>query len=135
VQCAKGHQGTLHGGIDGDETYVAAALRELREETGILAAPSDIGPPSWRRRATFRHAGVRRVQDEVVVLVRLTVPSPAVEATEQMPDEKETYLGFHWWPVAEIETSSERFYPGRLPLLLRRFLHGEEIEEPFEHFS
>jgi 8-oxo-dGTP pyrophosphatase MutT (NUDIX family) len=123
------------GGIDAGETYVAAALRELREETGILANPADVGPPSWRRRATFRHAGVRRLQSEIVVLVRLTVPGPAVDETEQLTDEKETYFGFRWWRIAELEMSTERFYPSRLPALLRRFLDGERIDEPFDYFS
>ena len=29
----------------------------------------------------------------------------------------------------------DRFYPGRLPLLLPRFLAGDEIDEPFEIWS
>jgi hypothetical protein len=29
----------------------------------------------------------------------------------------------------------ERFYPGRLPELLPRFLKGEWLAEPFEYFS
>jgi hypothetical protein len=62
-------------------------------------------------------------------------PRPVVDKSGQLDDEKATYLGFKWWPVADIEMSNERFYPGRLPLLLRRFLNGEYIDEPFEFFS
>jgi 8-oxo-dGTP pyrophosphatase MutT (NUDIX family) len=44
------------GGIDPGETYLDAAIRELREETGIVAERSQVGPPTtWRRRASFRH--------------------------------------------------------------------------------
>jgi 8-oxo-dGTP pyrophosphatase MutT (NUDIX family) len=123
------------GGIDAGESYVDAALRELAEETGIRVGPGDIGPPTWRRRATFRHAGFRRLQDEVVVLVRLAGSAPDVDDTDQLANEKENYLGYRWWPVAEVEASAERFYPGRLPALIRRFLDGDQIEEPFEFFS
>jgi 8-oxo-dGTP pyrophosphatase MutT (NUDIX family) len=123
------------GGIEPGETYLEAAVRELREETGILAHPADIGLPTWRRRATFLHAGGRRLQNEVVVPVRVPRPRPMVDETGQLDEEKATYLGFRWWPVADIEASTEKFYPGRLPLLLRRFLEGERIDEPFEFFS
>ncbi len=45
------------GGIDPSETYLDTAIRELHEETGILADPSQVGPPSWRRRASFLDTG------------------------------------------------------------------------------
>jgi len=123
------------GAIETGETHIDAAVRELREEAGIVATTSQIGAPGWRRRATFLHAGARRVQDEVVVPVRLDVHSPAVDEGGQLRDEIETYAGYRWWSVSEIEASAERFYPGRLPELLRRFLDGERIVEPFEYFS
>jgi 8-oxo-dGTP pyrophosphatase MutT (NUDIX family) len=123
------------GGIDPGETYVDATLRELAEETGIHVQPGDLGSPTWRRKVTFRHAGFRRLQDEVVVTVRLNEAAPDVSDADQLTAEQENYLGFRWWPVTEIEASTERFYPGRLPSLIRRFLAGEQIEEPFEFFS
>jgi 8-oxo-dGTP pyrophosphatase MutT (NUDIX family) len=123
------------GGIAPEESVIDAALRELREETGIFIQAKEVGPPNWRRGVTFRHAGVRRVQDEVVVLVRLGVDGPAVDEAHQSADEIATYMGYRWWPVAEVERSAERFFPGQLPALLRRFLDGEHIEEPFEWFS
>ena len=123
------------GGIDNEETYVTAALRELREETGIIAEPTQVGRPVWSRRATFRHAGERRLQNEVVVIIRLDDSRPEIDETEQLADEKETYCGFLWWSVHEIEASAERFYPGSLQKYVRRALEGERIEEPFEYFS
>ena len=123
------------GGIDADETYVDAALRELREEAGMVARTADIGHPNWRRWVTFKHAGTRRLQHEVIVTVRLDDVHPIVNEAQQLPDELDTFLGARWWTVAEIESSPERFYPGRLPDYLRRFLGGEQIQEPFERFS
>lgn len=123
------------GGIEPGETYRDAAVRELREETGIIADRSHIGPPTWRRRASFRYRQARRLQDEVVVTVRLHTPGPGIDESQRLDYEKEDYFGYRWWPVPELLTSSECFYPGKLPALLGIFLDGREIDEPFELWS
>lgn len=123
------------GGLDPGETYVAAAIRELREETGIVAEPSDIGPPNWRRRASFRHRQRRHVQDEVIVALRLRAPGPDIDGSRRLDYEREDYFAFRWWPVPEIVDSDERFYPGKLPALITAFLRGDTIDEPFELWS
>lgn len=123
------------GGIDPGETYRDAAVRELREETGIIAAHSRVGPPSWRRRSSFRYRQERRLYDEVIAAIRLPGPGPRIDESQRLDYEKEDYFGYRWWPVPEVLTSSERFYPGKLPALLSSFLGEQEIDEPFELWS
>lgn len=123
------------GGIDPGETYLDAAVRELREETGIIADPSQIGPANWRRRASFRHRQRRHLQNEVILALRLHVPGPDVDESSRLDYEREDYFAFRWWPTPEIVNSNERFYPGRLPALLTAFLRGDTINEPFELWS
>ncbi|HXQ16852.1 MAG TPA: NUDIX domain-containing protein [Caulobacteraceae bacterium] len=123
------------GGIDEGETYLETALRELREEAGITVSAPQVGPPIWRRTASFRYRYGRRVQHEVVVKVRLDSPGKAIDEAGRLDYEKEDYFDFQWWSITEIVASRARFYPGRLPALLTGFLAGEEIDEPFELWS
>ena len=123
------------GGIDQGETYVDAAIRELREEAGIRIVASQVGPPRWTRTSTFRHRRTRRIQHEVVVVVQLDVPAPAVDGSERLDYELEDYVDFHWSPVRDIIASADRFYPGRLPEFLSGLLEGRRINEPFELWS
>ena len=123
------------GGIEPGETYREAIVRELAEETGIAIAPDQVGAPAWRRRATFRYRGERRVNNEVIVMVRLPGAGPPVDGAARVGFEDEDYFDFRWCPVTEILRSTDRFYPGRLPELLGSFLAGEQIDEPFERWS
>ncbi|WP_405433314.1 NUDIX hydrolase [Micromonospora sp. NBC_00617] len=123
------------GGVDPGETYRDTAVRELREETGIVISADQVGAPTWRRRASFPHRQLRHVQDEVIVAVRLNGPGPDVDEADRLDYEREDYFGFRWWPLPEVVASGERFYPGQLPRLITPFLAGEQIDEPFELWS
>jgi len=57
------------GGVEADETDEQAALRELREETGLLVG--DVGPPIATRQATFAFEGQLLDSDEVYFLIRV----------------------------------------------------------------
>jgi 8-oxo-dGTP pyrophosphatase MutT (NUDIX family) len=123
------------GGIEADETYLDAAIRELGEETGIVATADQVGAPTWQRHATFRYRGERRLQHEVVVTVHLSTATPSVDGALRVGYEAEDYFAYRWWEVGEIEGSSERFYPGRLSELIDTFLSGERLDEPYEVWS
>jgi 8-oxo-dGTP pyrophosphatase MutT (NUDIX family) len=123
------------GGIDPGESYLDAAVREIREETGLILGPGAVGPPAWRRDTTWKSRGVRRLQHEVVVRARVPGDRPDITADGQTPQELEDYVDVRWWELDEIIGSELRFYPGRLPELLPAFLAGEQIDEPFEQWN
>lgn len=121
------------GGIDPGETVVEAVIRELAEETGLVATPAQVGPATWRRRASYFWNGERRLSNEVVVPIRLAVDAPDIDGTDRTEAEHLAYLGHRWWPQPELTgAAGQRFYPGRLPGLLTEFLSGSEIDEPVE---
>lgn len=123
------------GGIEPGETYLDATIREIREETGLLLYPAQVRPPTWRRDSTWRSRGKRRLQHEIVVYAQLAADQPPVTDGGRTAEETEDYLTARWWGVPEITRSPVRFYPGRLPELLPRFLAGETIDEPFERWN
>jgi 8-oxo-dGTP pyrophosphatase MutT (NUDIX family) len=123
------------GGIDAGESYLDAAVREIREETGLVLDPARLGPPAWRRDTTWRSHGIRRLQHEVVVGARVPGHRPAIRTDGQTASELEVYVDARWWEVADVLRSPVRFYPGRLPELLPVFLAGQTIDEPFEFWN
>jgi 8-oxo-dGTP pyrophosphatase MutT (NUDIX family) len=123
------------GGIEPGESHADAAVREIRAETGLLISPLQVGRPRWRRSATWIARGVRRLQHEVVVAVDIDADRPRVTDGGRNPEELAEYTEARWWQVADVLSSSERFYPGRLPQLLPAFLAGADLSEPFERWN
>jgi 8-oxo-dGTP pyrophosphatase MutT (NUDIX family) len=123
------------GGMEEDETFVDAARRELREETGLEIRPDCIEAPRWRRQIEYVYRGVCRHQRELVALVRISESSPSTYDSLRVGAEKEDVIEARWWSIEQIVTSSERLYPRSLPTLLPRFLAGESLEEPLEIWS
>ncbi|HKS56717.1 MAG TPA: NUDIX domain-containing protein [Steroidobacteraceae bacterium] len=120
------------GGIEAGEDYIQAAIRELREETGLEIAPECIAAPSWRREVSYVYRNAHRQQHEMVVAARLRETLPSIRDTNRFDAEKDDVLGGEWWSLEEIAASDERFYPKSLARLLPAFLRGEALEEPLE---
>jgi 8-oxo-dGTP pyrophosphatase MutT (NUDIX family) len=108
---------TVGGGAQHDESLAEAAVRELREETGLIARPEDLGDPIWHEVAEFSFDGTSYRQEQDFFLLR--VGSANVSADGRDDEEAAVIDGHRWWTLGELEATVETYYPAELPRLLR----------------
>lgn len=108
------------GGIEPGETAHDAAVREIREETGI-----DIGGCPLMHLAFAEGQG--RIGD-LVGPMRDDVFTVSVTSTALVP---EIGVGqFRWWTLAELRATTDPVFPRRLAATLEHFVTAEEWPAP-----
>ncbi|GMU41622.1 MAG: hypothetical protein AMXMBFR23_24880 [Chloroflexota bacterium] len=116
------------GALLPDETFEAAAARELREEAGIEAP---LGPWVCFRRATWQTRGTWYDTTERFYLVRLAEERPPVAFTSG-EDELTTLLQARWWDLADLREEEAPVSPRSLLVLLGPLVRGVIPAEPWE---
>ena len=112
----KAYWATPGGGVEDGETFEAAALRELWEETGIRV--DHVGPQVAQRQVVFQLAGGEYV-DEDERYFQLRVADDQVSTGDWTSYEVECMTGHRWWTQDELAQTAEQVWPQDLGTMLK----------------
>ncbi len=116
---------TVGGGIGTGEDARTAAVREVREETGIALDPRALVGPVLTRSAVFDFYAERCRQDEEIFLARTRgVAAEGLSRDGWTSVERDVLDGLRWWDVASLAEVSEQVYPEGLADLVAGLLAG-----------
>lgn len=110
---------TVGGGVEPGETVVEAAVREIREETGI--AEFELGPVLWVREGVMRMPEPTLFK-ESYLLARCEGGEPSREGWNAL--ERELIDDIRWWRHQELLTTPDRVFPPGLADLLEDVFAG-----------
>lgn len=102
---------TPGGGIDPGESALEAAVRELREETGLQVGPEALGEKVHELYFELNWAD-GQLETGVAHFYRLQVDEIFdLDKSEWMPDEHRDIIEYRWWNPADLIASEELVGP------------------------
>ncbi|HEX2904457.1 MAG TPA: NUDIX domain-containing protein [Jatrophihabitans sp.] len=109
------------GGVEGSETLVAAAVREVYEETGLVVQLPSQARPVFVERELFWFAGEQVDQTNHYFLARVEA-GLQVRPTAPTAFETAVALGMRWWPLDELAASEVVRVPATMVEVIRQAL-------------
>lgn len=110
---------TVGGAVETGENMRAAAVREIREETGAVVAPDDLRGPMWRRVAVFSFNGELMRSEELFFALEMPAFEPHNRGHTEL--EQRAILGLRWCTSDDIrgfDARGETVYPNGLAEML-----------------
>lgn len=111
----KNYWATPGGGVEDGETFYAAAIRELREETGIQAN-TVVGPVAERRFSMLLPCGETVFAVELYFVAH--TESQVLSRAEWTLHETQVMADHQWWSAPELRSTGETVWPEALVEML-----------------
>jgi 8-oxo-dGTP pyrophosphatase MutT (NUDIX family) len=115
VLAGKVYWATPGGGVEHGETFADAAIRELREETGIRE--TRVSGPVERREVPLQLPDGERVLAIEQYFV-VNADTESISRDGWTAQEMEVMADHRWWSREELSSTSETIYPERLVEML-----------------